>query len=308
MSMPVKRKSRPWLGFFVGLILGIALAIIFQQAGWWPLDQLLLFGMMGVFGLVGILVGGAGRASVRFIVVLIPLLLAIAGIAYGAVGIPDATGNGELKGGCKVTSTTPLDSTIVTDTSASEPFDVAPDGPLSWTADSPVVFMDHLWNIYVEVGGFKVRIAGNDVPEPNEDGETHNEGSVASVSGYVQDVTYRTGDELRGVFVVSGDITGGATCSGFGFVRLVDDPFASLLAKIALGLAILMIIILIIIFIRRSYMAEVAVDTAVVVAAADGSSLDGVEGVDQAVDEDVDDAIEGYEPGSEDLPGPDDLV
>ena len=302
--MPVKRKSRPWLGFFVGLVLGLAVAIIVQQAGWWPLDQLLLFASLGVFGLIGILVGTIGRSSVRVIVIVIPLLLAAAALAYGAVGVADATGNGELKGGCEVTSTTPLDNTIVTDTSASDPFEVAPDGPLSWTADSPVVFTDHLWNIYVEVGGFAVMIAGNDVPEPNEDGETHNEGNVASVSGYVQDVTYRTGDELRGVFIVSGDITGGATCSGFGYVRLVDDPFASLLAKVALGLAILMIIILIIIFVRRSYMAEVAVDTAVVVAAADGSSLDGVEGVDEAVD----DAIEGYQPGEEDLPGTDDLA
>jgi len=295
--MPVKRKSRPWLGFFVGLLLGLAAAIIAQQAGWWPLDQALLFGALGIFGLIGILVAGLGRERVAFIVFVIPLLLAVGLVAYGAVAIPDATGNGELKGGCEVTSITPLDSTIVTDTSASNPFDVAPDGPLSWTADSPVVFMDHLWNIYVEVGGFQVRIAGNDVPEPNEDGETHNEGNVASVSGYVQDVTNSTGDQLRGVFIVSGDITGGGTCSGFGYVRLVDDPFASMAAKVALGLAILMIIILIIIFIRRSYMAEVVVDTTVAVAAADGSSLDGVEGVDEAVD----DAIQ-------DVPGPDDLA
>lgn len=306
--MPVKRKPRPWIGFFVGLILGLAVAIIVQQAGWWPLDQLLLFGALGIFGLIGILVGVAGRASVRFIVLVVPLLLAVAAVAYGAVAIPGANGKGELNGGCKVTGVSPLDTTVVTDTSASNPFDVKPDGPLSWTADSPVAFKDHLWNIYVEVGGFKVRIANNDAPEPNEGESTHSEGNVASVSGYVTDVTNRTGNELRGVFIVSGDINGGGSCDGFGYVRLVDDPFASTLSKLALGLAILMIIILIIIFIRRSYMAAAVVDTAVVAAAADGTSLDSVEGADQAVDEAVGEAMEGYEPGAEDLPGTDDLA
>ncbi len=37
------RNAHPWLGFLVGLILGIAVAVILQQAGIWPLDQILVF-------------------------------------------------------------------------------------------------------------------------------------------------------------------------------------------------------------------------------------------------------------------------
>jgi hypothetical protein len=302
--MPVKRDARPWLGLIVGVVLGLAVAIIVQQAGWWPLDQLLLFGSIGGFGLIGILIAGLGRARVSVIVLIIPLIIAVAAAAFGAVGATQGSGNGKINGGCTVTSSTPLDSTVVTDTSRGDPFDVDPDGFLTWEATSPAPFKDHLWNIYVEVGGFDINIANNQGnPDPNDDENTRNGDTIPSVAGYVEDVTTRSGNELRGVFVVSGDITGGGRCDGFGYVRLVDDPFASLLSQIAGGLAILMIIILIIIFIRRSYMTEVVTQVVGGTAAAAGA-----EGVDEAVDQAVDDALEGYEPGAEDLPGTDDLA
>jgi hypothetical protein len=304
--MPVKRQARPWLGLIVGVILGIAVAVFVQQAGWWPLDQMLLFGSIGIFGLIGILVAGLGRARVSVIVLIIPLIIAVAAAAFGAVGATQGSGNGEINGGCTVTSSTPLDSTTVTDTSRSDPFDVDPDGFLTWEATSPAPFKDHLWNVYVEVGGGKLKIANNDEPDPNDDDKVKNGETYGSVAGYVAEVTAFNGDEVRGVFVVSGDITGGGSCDGFGYVRLVDDPFASLVSKIAGGLAILMIIILIIIFIRRSYMGEV-VET-VIAAGGAAAAGEGVEGVDEAVDQAVDDALEGYEPGAEDLPGTNDLA
>jgi hypothetical protein len=266
-------------------------AIIFQQAGWWPLDQLLVYGMIGLFGLIGILICILGRTRVTIIVLIIPILIAVAALAYGAIGLSDVNEKGFISGGCTVTASTPLDATTVTDTTKRNPFDIDPNGPLTWNATSPIVFKDHIWFIDVQVANGSITVADNfGNPDPNTDDKTENGDTIPNVAGYVAEVTQFNGDEVRGVFVVSGEITGGGTCSGLAFVRLVDDPFASLLSKIAAGLAILIIIILIIIFFRRSYMTDTQVDS--------------MDDVDEAVNE----AVEGYEPGVEDLPSTDDLA
>ena len=44
----VRREARPWSGFFLGLLLRLAVAVVLQQAGFWPLDRLLLFGSAGL--------------------------------------------------------------------------------------------------------------------------------------------------------------------------------------------------------------------------------------------------------------------
>lgn len=289
--MRVRRAGRPWIGLIVGVLLGVLVAIIFQQAGWWPLDQLLVYGMIGLFGLIGILICLIGRTRVRIIVLIIPILIAVAALAYGAMGLTDANAKGFIKGGCTVTASTPLDATTVSDTTKRNPFDVDPNGPLTWKATSPTVFKDHIWFIDVQVANGSITVADNfGDPDPNTDEKTENGDTIPNVAGYVGQVTQFNGDEIRGVFVVSGAISGGGECSGLAFVRLVDNPFASLLSKIAAGLAIILIIILIIIFIRRSYMTEVEVD-----------SMDDV-------DDAVGDAVKGFESGAEDLPSTEDLA
>src|SRR3990172_2295043 len=58
----VQTRARPWSGLLLGLLLGLAVAVILQQAGVWPLDRLLVFGSTGLLGLIGILLAGWGRA------------------------------------------------------------------------------------------------------------------------------------------------------------------------------------------------------------------------------------------------------
>ena len=230
----VRKEARPWSGFFLGLILGLAIAVVLQQAGIWPLDRLLLFGAAGLFALIGILLGGAGRERVGSFSTMLPLVLAVALIGYGATGLGSINENGELNGGCAVDAASDSDTTVVTDTSRRDPFVVDPEGGLSWVATSPGPIMNHFWEIYVDIGGFAVTVADNEEVEPNTAGDLDNTGDVDDVSGYIQDVSNYAGVELAGVFEVGGDIEGeGGACDGFGFVTLEAEPLSTLISQIA---------------------------------------------------------------------------
>ena len=256
----VIKSARPFTGFFLGLILGIALAVMVQQAGLWPLDQLLLFGAGGLFALIGILIGGAGREKVGPFTSILPLVLSVALIAYGALGLASVNQRGEINGGCTVEANSDIDATVVTDTSRRDAFEIDPNGGLSWVAASPGPITDHLWNIYVDVGGFSIPIAGNEEPEPNSAGTQENIGAVAAVSSYVQEVSDIAGFELRGVLEVGGDIEGGGgACDGFGFVVLTADPLSTLVSRIAAAIAAVALISLLLLVFNRTREAEVVI-------------------------------------------------
>ena len=321
------RDARPWLGFFIGLILGFALALLLQQAGVWPLDQLLLFGLAGIFGLIGNLLGRLGRESVGAFSGYFPLVLAVAMIAYGGLGLADVNQNGQLIGGCRVIADSDIDSTTVTDTSRRSPFDIDPEGGLDWKAGSPGPIMDHTWQIHVEFGGFNVPIASGG--DPNEGGSVGNEDQIEDLTAYIQTVTVATGQELRGTFIVGGYIAvnDGASkvCHGFGFVRLISDgPFESLVAKVAAALALLALLILLMLFLRRES-GEAGGEEAAAEAGAAAEQAEttaerrvdkgpgppaagGIPGDDGGGDDDDDADSSGYEPGAEDLPERDDLA
>jgi hypothetical protein len=264
-TVRVKKQARPWSGFFLGLLLGLAIAVLLQQAGVWPLDRLLLFGSAGVFALIGILMGEAGRERAGAFSSLVPLVLAVALIGWGATGIAEINESGQINGGCAVQAESSVDSTTVTDTSRQDPFLVDPDGSLSWSATSPAPITNHLWEIYVDIGGFPLVIASNDEPEPNTDGDTENDGDVADVSAYVAEVSDYTGLELDGVFEVGGSIEGeGGACDGFGFVELTADPLTTLVSQIAAGVGLLALISLLVLAFSRTREAAVIPEQVVV--------------------------------------------
>jgi len=319
----VTKGARPFTGLFLGVVFGVALAVILQQAGVWPLDRLLLFGSAGLFGLIGILVGNAGRDKVGPFASVLPLILAVSLIAFGATGLTTINETGELNGGCAVQATSSLDDTVVTDTTRSDPFSVDPEGSLSWVATSPGPITDHLWNIYVDIGGFSVPIAGNDEPEPNTDGKQENIGEVDDVSAYVREVSDLSGLELRGILEVGGDIEGeGGACDGFGFVRLESDPFATLISQIAAGVALVALLSLLMIAFNRTREAEIVIEedpiddvsyAGAAGAGAAGGAAAGVQSNEEAVDETPragsherrDDDATPTEDVDEDEPGPD---
>ena len=261
-TVRVKKQARPWTGFFLGLLLGLAIAVLLQQAGVWPLDRLLLYGSAGLFALIGILMGGAGRERAGAFASIVPLVLAVALIGWGATGIADINESGEVNGGCTVQAESSVDSTVVTDTSRQDPFQIDPEGSLAWVAASPAPITNHFWEIYVDVGGFPVVVASNDEAELNTDEDTENTGEVADISAYVAEVSNYAGLELDGVFEVGGSIEGdGGTCDGFGFVELTAGPLTTLVSQIAAAIGLLSLIGLLVLVFNRTREASVVPET-----------------------------------------------
>ncbi|HEY6628681.1 MAG TPA: hypothetical protein VI193_06850 [Acidimicrobiia bacterium] len=279
-KVKVQTRARPWSGLLLGMLLGISLAVILQQAGVWPLDRLLLFGFAGLFGLIGILLTGWGRESASGFSSVVPLVLAVAMVGWGATGLTQLDEHGELNGGCTVEAQSDVDSTIMTDTTRQEPFEVDPEGGLSWSATSPAPITDHTWEIWVDVGGFQVVVAeGSD---SNADQNLENSGDVPDISVYVEEVTSISGQQIRGVVEVGGSIDGdGGACDGFAFVRLTADFFDTLISRIAAALALISLIALITITARRTRMADVVPEAAATSAGAAAAN----QPMDDATDE-----------------------
>jgi hypothetical protein len=252
----------------------------------------------------------------------------VALVGWGATGIAEINEPGEINGGCTVEATSSVDSTVVTDTSRQDPFQVDPEGSLAWVAASPAPITNHLWEIYVDVGGFPVVIASNDEPEPNIDEDTENSGDVPNISEYVAEVSDVAGVELDGVFEVGGSIEGdGGACDGFGFVELTADPLTTLISQIAAGVGLIALISLLTLAFNRTRDAEVVPDQVEVadeteleaemvsegtsrpgdsseIAAAGGAAMGGAAaaGAHEKIpdeDTDVDDAVEDEQDGPE---------
>jgi len=133
-------RGRPLTGAILGTLIGLAVAVLLQQQGFWPLDKITVFLMPAVIGVIGLVllsvkrVGAPGPMIVAFII-LIPMA------AWGATGLGTVNEVGQLNGGCEVQAQTSVpDATSVTDTSKQDPFLIDPNGSLQWAATSPVVF------------------------------------------------------------------------------------------------------------------------------------------------------------------------
>ena len=234
-------RARPITAVFLGLVAGLALAVILQQGGVWPLDKLTVFLLPGLVALIFILIARVGRKASP-VALTLALLLLITPIAYGLTGIGEIDEMGQINGGCTVEASSNVDTTVVTDTSRSNPFVVEPEGPLSWESTSPGPITDHVWEIYVVVGGFNWVVASG--ADANSDMDTVNEGDEPSLEGYVEQLTGQTGSQIRGVYEVGGFIDGtGGACDGFGFVKIDGSFFGTIISWVALAVLLLSLII-----------------------------------------------------------------
>jgi hypothetical protein len=261
-------KQRPLTGAILGILIGLALAVILQQQGVWPLDKLTVFLLPAVTGVIGLVLTSVKRAAsmgpmIIAFIILIPMA------AWGATGISTANEKGALNGGCEVQAQTPLDSTVVTDTSRQDPFLIDPNGSLVWGATSPTVWMDYYWEIWVEIGGVEI-VLDSDV-EPNEGGSQINGGDVPNITEYA-DARGIDISQLRGVYKVGGEGNSPSGCDGHAFIEIVSDPFETLIAKIALGLLILLVIILLLVaFTGRTRAVPMSTESDVADGVADGA-------------------------------------
>jgi hypothetical protein len=307
-------RGRPLTGAILGILIGVAIAVLLQQQGVWPLDQITVFLFPAITGVIGLVitsvkrVGAPGPMIIAFIII-IPMA------AWGAVGLGSINESGQLNGGCEVQAQTSVpDTTTVTDTSRQDPFLIDPQGSLQWAATSPVIFDDYPWKIWVEIGGAQITL-DSEASQDNDGGSQLNGGDVENVTAYAAtrgiDIS-----QIRGVYKVGGDAAG--TCDGFGFVKIISEPLETVIAKIAAGLAALLTIILLLIaFTGRTRSVEVPGDGGDAGSGTDSGATGGSAGAAAAgagaggaipgdVVVDVDDL--NADPGAEDLPDRDDLA
>ena len=264
-------------GTIVGILIGVTVAGLLSRHGAWPIDQITAFLLPAITGLVGLLLLTMGREG-TYTTTIISLIVLVPMLVWGALGIADVNENGELNGGCSVTATSDLDSTIVTDTSRGDPFEIAESGNLAWTATAPEVFQGYEWRIDVVLGGFALPMASG--TEPNDAGDLENGNDVTDIGAYAAERGINLG-LYAGVHEVRGSAAG---CDGFGFVRVVSDGL-DVVAVIGWGvLALLLVIMGILLFSGRR-----------------GERTASDEAIERSESIDVADKLKGYEAGSEDL-------
>lgn len=270
-------RRRPLSGAIIGILIGLAVAVILARIGVWPPDQLTVFLLPALAGLLGMLVLSMGRQDSTATMV-IAFIFLIPMLVWGLLGLGQLNENGQLNGGCSVSADSSVDSTNVTDTSRADPFVVQADSGLSWSAISPEAFVDYDWELYTVVGGISIPLDSG--TEANTAGDIENAGDVDDIGEYAADRGIDL-DLYRGVYEVGGSA---ATCDGFGFVHIEADGL-DLAAVIATVLILLLVILLLILFFAGRSPAP----------RSGGARADR--------DVDVAGALEPYEAGSEDLNG-----
>ena len=230
--------QKPLTGAILGVLIGVSTSVFLARQGVWPIDQLTLFFLPGILGLLGLLLLSMGRRERTQATLVIALLILVPMLVWGAFGFGSFNEKGQLNGGCTVTASSANDSTSVTDTSRDDPFTIDPNGSLTWEATSPTAFQDYEWSIWVDIGGIPIPVDSD--REANENADQENGGSVPDVGAYADSIGIDL-DIYRGVYKVGGSA---ATCDGFGFVRIVgegSDPIAILALVIAISLLIVLL-------------------------------------------------------------------
>lgn len=237
---------KPLTGTILGVLIGLALAVILARQGVWPPDQLTLFFIPAITGVIGLLLLSVGRASSGTFTLVIALLILVPMLIWGALGFGAINQNGEVNGGCLVFAQSGVDQTDVRDTSRGNPFIIDPDGGLSWEASSPEVFQDYDWEINVVLGGIPVTLDSG--REANTAGDDDNDGEIPDIRAYADERGFDI-DALVGVYQVGGSA---ATCDGFGFVEILGGEGLDMVSLIAvIALITFLIILIVLMFVGR---------------------------------------------------------
>lgn len=231
---------KPLTGAVLGVLIGVALAVILARQGFWPLDQITLFLLPAITGFIGLLLLSIGRPSPGTFTLVIALLILIPMLIWGALGLGAINQNGEVNGGCLVFAESAVDQTDVLDTSRGDPFVIDPDGGLAWEASSPEVFQNYDWEINVMLGGIPIPVDSG--TEANDEGDQDNDGDVSDIRAYGDERGFDI-DTFVGVYQVGGSA---ATCDGFGFVEILGTGGLDTISLISIILLITFLIILIV--------------------------------------------------------------
>ncbi|MGH3650078.1 MAG: hypothetical protein ACRDU9_05155, partial [Acidimicrobiia bacterium] len=91
---------RPLTGTILGILIGVAVAVILARQGVWPMDQLTLFLLPALTGLLGLALLSLGRSEGSTATMVISLIILIPMAVWGAPGLGELNQNGQLNGGC----------------------------------------------------------------------------------------------------------------------------------------------------------------------------------------------------------------
>ena len=263
--------SKPLTGAILGLIAGVFLAIFIQQTGAAPIDRLLLFGVAGLMALIGMVMCMIGRPSPNIVILIIAIIVVIVPIGLAASQlVSDETSGTAYINNCTVDASSDLEGRrSITSMTRSDPFDIDPDGMLSWWGTSDNVVTNYQWDVFVDVGGFNLRVANG--ADPN-DGESQSNEGTEGLKQYADQVRQFGGGEIRGIYYVSGNFMGdGGSCDGAGYVRVPGSAFESTLGIIVLVIFIIIMIILVVICMRGRQPRQPVVKEATL--SVDGSDL-----------------------------------
>ena len=159
-----------------------------------------------------------------------------AGIATAVLALAGPALGQHIDGGCTVTATASPNGDIMgtpAEATRSNPFEIDPDGTISYIATSLGAIMDHTWRIRVDIAGFKITVASGG--DPNEGGTVESIGTV-DVRREIEEIKQENPSlpEIRGIYLVSGDIRGdGGTCTGSAYVRVLGSPLDSIVGQVA---------------------------------------------------------------------------
>lgn len=244
---------KPLTGAILGVLIGLALAVILARQGFWPADQITVFLLPALVGFIGLLLLSVGRPSSGPFTLVVALLILVPMLIWGALGLGTINQHGELNGGCRVFAASDVDQTDVIDTTKSDPFVIDPDGGLAWEAESPEVFEDYDWNIDVVVGGIPITVDSG--TEANDLGDQDNDGDIPDIRAYGDERGFDI-DTFVGVYQVGGEA---ATCDGFGFVEILGGEGLDTISLVSIILLVtFMIILIVLMFVGRGGTTTVA--------------------------------------------------
>jgi hypothetical protein len=100
--------------------------VVLQQEGVWPLDQLTVFLMPALLGLLCLTLLSIGRTAGSTVTLVIALIILVPMAVWGAIGLGSLNEKGQLDGGCNVIAQSAVDTTSVTESSKLDPFEIDP--------------------------------------------------------------------------------------------------------------------------------------------------------------------------------------
>ncbi len=242
------RRPRIGLGAFSGILLGAGLAVLLQQAGAWQPSRPVLFSFPALIAIVttGLALaspfGPKGVEVRRFdkgelVTLIVWLVIHVAVGIFGLTGFAKSS-DGLMTAPCTISADSGIDRTTGVDTSASDPFNVDPDGQVVWAWTTSGAIQDHTWNVWVDLAGFEIRIDGGRAQDPEDDAEDSGTDVVADKLADIERFplqrvigSYRFGGELIG--------TNGMKCDAILFARISANPLLSGPGQLAFAFALL---------------------------------------------------------------------